>query len=134
MLVSIGTYAICDGTLAGGVAISGLLLKSDRLFEFVIPIGDSEVYALNFDRVNSKTDLTFTVGRTWGSVALAETFILQLDTLLPSTGVITLTTTGPSPDTRVIENGVVMDHTLISESGATTFHKYHIVGGPPVAP
>ncbi len=132
MLVSIGTYDICDGTLAGGVAISDLRLKSDRLFEFVVPIGDLDLQS--FDRINSKTDLTFIVKRTFGSQAIAETFILQQDALLPSSGTVTLTTTGPSPDTRVIESGVLLDHSLIAESGATTFHQYHIGGGPPVAP
>ncbi len=132
MLVSIGTYDICDGTLAGGVAISELRLKSDRLFEFVVPIDDLDLQS--FDRINSKTDLTFIVKRSFGSQAIAETFILQLDTLLPSSGTVTLTTTGPSPDTRVIESGVVLDHSLMGESGATTFHQYHIAGGPPVAP
>ena len=132
MLVSIGAYDICDGTLAGGVAISELRLKSDRLFDFVVPIGDLD--CLMFDRVNSTTDVTFLVKRTHVNLAAAEAFIVQLDNILPTSGDVTFTTTGPSPFTRVIENGSVIDHALVQEQGATTFHQYHIVGGPPVAP
>jgi hypothetical protein len=130
MLVSIGAYNICNGTLAGGVAVSELRLKLDRLFEFVVPVDNLDPSL--FDRVSSKTDLTFIVKRTFASKTVAELFILQLDNNLPSSGTITLTTTGPSPDTRVIQNGVVLDHELIGEYGATTFHQYHIAGGPPV--
>src|SRR6266403_5119933 len=129
MLVSIGAYKICDGTLTGGVAVSDLRLKSDRLFEFVVPIGD--VDSLLFDRINSKTDLTFTVKRTFADKATTETFILQLDNNLPISGAITLTTTGPTPDTRVIPNGYLVDHSLLGEYGATIFYQYHIIGGPP---
>lgn len=132
MLVSIGGYDICDGTLSGGVAVSDLRLKSDRLFEFVVPVGN--VDALLFDRVNSKTDFTFTVARTHSDTATSEAFILQLDNALPVSGAVTLTTTGPTPATRVIENGYLVDHELIAETGATTLHQYHIIGGPPVAP
>ncbi len=132
MLISIGAYDICDGTLTGGVAISDLRLKSDRLFEFVVPIGD--VDCTLFDRVNSKTDLSFTVQRTHANQIVAETFILQLDNNLPTSGAVTLTTTGPTPDTRVIETGYLVGHELVDERGATTIHQYHITGGPPVAP
>jgi hypothetical protein len=131
MLVSIGTYAICDGTLTGGVAISDLRLRSDRLFDSVVPVGD--VALTFFDRITSTTDVTFIVQRTFGSVRTAEKFILQLDTLLPASGALTFTTTGPSPDSRVIPNGFVLEHSLLQEQGATTFHQYHVVGGPPVA-
>jgi hypothetical protein len=131
MLVSIGTYDICDGTLTGGVAVSELRLKADRLFDFVVPIG--EVDCTLFDRVITTTDVTFIVKLTHASKKASEVFILQLDTNIPTTGTVTFTTTGPSPDTRVIPNGFVLDHSLIQEQGATTFHQYHIVGGPPVA-
>ena len=132
MLVSIGAYDICDGTLAGGVAVSDLRLKSDRLFDWVVPIGDVDVLLL--DRINSKTDVTFIVKRTHASKLLSEQFILQLDANLPTSGTVTFTTTGPSPATRVIPNGFILDHSLVGEYGATTFHQYHVVGGPPSAP
>src|SRR6267154_4147489 len=131
MLVSIGAYDICDGTLTGGVAVSELRLKADRLFDFVVPIG--EVDCTLFDRVITTTDVTFIVKLTHGSKKLSEVFILQLDTIIPTSGTVTFTTTGPSPDSRVITNGFVLDHSLLEETGATTYHQYHIVGGPPVA-
>src|SRR5882762_7121743 len=103
MLVSIGAYDICNGTLAGGVAVSELRLKSDRLFDFSVPIGD--VASAFFDRITTTTDITFIVKRTFSNIRTAEKFILQQDTLLPTSGAMTFTTTGPSPATRVIPNG-----------------------------
>lgn len=130
MLISIGSYEICDGTLAGGVAISDLRPTNNRLFDVVVPLDDSDTTL--FDRVNTTCDLTLTVKRTFSSVANAEQFIVQLDTNLPTSGTVTFTTTGPSPVTRTIPNGAIVDHELIRQQGATTFHNYHIIGGPPV--
>jgi hypothetical protein len=130
MLVSIGSYDICDGTLAGGVAISDLTPTNNRLFDVVVPLDDSDTTLL--DRVNTTCDLTLTVARSHSSVAVAEQFIVQLDELLPSSGTVTFTTTGPTPSTRTIPNGYIVDHELIQQQGATTFHNYHIIGGPPV--
>lgn len=131
MLVSIGTYDICDGTLTGGVAVSELRLKADRLFDFVVPIGALDCTL--FDRVTTTTDVSFIVKLTHATKKTAEAFILQLDDILPTSGTVTFTTTGPSPDSRSIPNGFVLDHSLIQEQGATTYHQYRIVGGPPVA-
>src|SRR6267154_3417957 len=111
MLVSIGAYDICDGTLTGGLAVSDLRLKADRLFDFVVPIGD--VDCTLFDRVITTADFSFIVKLTHATKKLAEVFILQLDTNLPTSGTVTFTTTGPSSDTRVIPNGFVLDHSLI---------------------
>ena len=130
MLVKIGSYNICDGTLSGGVAISELRAAVDRLYDFAIPVGEDD--SIFFDRVNSRLDFTFTVKRTFPDKATAEKFITQLDTVLPTSGTITLTTTGPSPVTRTIPNGAVTEHALLLETGATTFHQYHIIGGAPV--
>lgn len=131
MLVSIGTYDICDGTLAGGVAVSDLRVKADRLYDFVIPVGDDNPNL--FDRVNTTARYTFVVKRTFASKVLAEQFILTLDNNLPASGTVTFTTTGPDPVTRTIPNGFVTDHALLDETGATVWHQYSITGGPPVA-
>ena len=131
MLVKIGSYEICNGTLAGGVAISDLRPANNRLFDVVVPLGESDLTL--FDRVNTTCDLTLTVARTFSDQETAETFLLQLDSNLPSSGTVTFTTTGPTPTTRTIPNGRIVDHSLILEQGATTFHQYHIIGGPPVA-
>ena len=130
MLISIGSYDLCNGTLAGGVAISDLRPTNNRLFDVVVPLDDSDTTL--FDRVNTTCDLTLTVKRTFSSIAVAEAFIVQLDTNLPTSGTVTFTTTGPSPVTRTIPNGSIVDHELIQQQGATTFHNYHIIGGPPV--
>lgn len=132
MLVSIGAYDICDGTLAGGVAVSDLRLRADRLYDFAVPVGDAD--PIMFDRVNMTLDVLFTVKRTFANKPTAEKFILQLDTILPTSGTVTFETTGPGAFTRVIPQGFILDHFLIGEYGATTFHQYHIVGGQPVSP
>ena len=132
MLVSIGTYDICDGTLAGGVAISELRLRADRLFDFFVPVGD--VDSILFDRVNTICEFAFMVKRVFGSKATAEKFIVQQDTILPVSGTVTVTTSGPTPATREIPNGFVVDHELVQEIGATLFYQYRITGGAPVVP
>src|SRR5689334_8053472 len=103
MLVTIGTYSLCDGTLAGGVAISDLHPVNTRLFDSFVPLDDNDVTLL--DRINTTCDLTLTIKRTFSTKATAEKFILQLDTVLPTSGSITFTTTGPTPQTRIIPNG-----------------------------
>ena len=130
MLVSIGTYDLCDGTIAGGVAISDLHPTNNRLFDVVTPLDDSDVTL--FDRVNTTCDISLIVKRTFSTKATAEKFILQLDAALPISGAVTFTTTGPTPSTRTIPNGFIVDHELLQENGATLFHQYHIIGGPPV--
>ena len=131
MLVKIGSYQICAGTLAGGLASSDVRLRGDRLYDTAIPV-DADVDLTFFDRINETTDFTFTVKRTFDSKATAEKFIVQLDSALPTSGTVTITTTGPSAATRTIPNGFVLDHALIGEFGATLFHQYHVVGGAPI--
>lgn len=131
MLVSIGTYDICDGTLAGGVAVSDLRVRGDRIHDFSVPVGDFD--ATTFDRFNSTIDFTFTVKRTFTNKATCEKFIVQLDAILPVTGDVTITTTGPSEATFTIPDSFLVDHALVMEQGATAFHQYHFIGGPPVA-
>lgn len=132
MLVQFGSYDICDGTLAGGVAVSQLRVRGDRLYDFVLPVDNVDATLL--DRITTTTDISFIVQRTHASQQASEEFILSLDSSLPASGTVTLTTTGPSPTTRVIPNGFLLDHELIDEHGCTTFHQYHLTGGPPVAP
>src|SRR6476659_5958462 len=111
MLISIGAYDLCDGTLAGGVAISDLHPTNNRLFDVVTPLDESDVTL--FDRVNTTCDITLIIKRTFSTKAAAEQFVLQLDSLLPTSGAVTFTTTGPTPQTRTIPNGFIVDHALL---------------------
>jgi len=134
MLVEIGSYDICDGTLSGGVAVSDLRLNIERGFDIVIPVG--EVSPVLLDRLTSKSDITFTVKRAHGSLSASEDFLLELEENLPRSGNVKLTTTNGT--IRYIPNGFVVSHNLSQQIGSTTFHNYHIIGGPtsidPVAP
>jgi hypothetical protein len=123
MLVSIGAYNICDGTLSGGVAISGLSLGVARGFEVVRTLA-----ALNpqtYDRVNRVTTASFHVYRTHASADAAEAFIMGLDASLPSTGTVTFTRPTGSVS---MPNGVVTSHQS-SQQGSTTTTQYTITGG-----
>lgn len=187
MLVSIGSYDFCNGTLAGGVAVSELRVKLDRVLDTAVPLsgelnhglltigrtyrillfeaGDdfTNLGAINvtgavfvaadttpadwshgsiliqdpapviFDRACRKGDVAFLVKRVHANLADAEAFILQLDNNVPDSGEIIFTTTGPSPATRTIPNGVLLDHSLVQHLGSTTFHQYHVAGGAPAA-
>ena|SRR5215831_3467626 len=126
MLVSIGSYAICDGTLAGGVAVGDLRLRVDRIFDVVVPIND--VSPVLFDRITSKSDITFSVYRTFDNINDSEDFLLELEENLPRTGNIQFTS--GSGLIRYIPNGSIVDYSLVKETGATMLHTYHIIGGP----
>lgn len=124
---------MCDGTLGGGVAVSELRLRLDRLFEVVIPV--DQVSPELFDRTCRKCDITFSVRRVHADAAAAETFLLALEDNLPDNGEIKIGTDFDSPtDYRVIPNGYVTDYQLLQYIGASTLHQYHIVGGPPQTP
>ncbi len=126
MLVSIGAYDLCDGTLTGGVAISDLRLNIERGFDVVIPV--DEVSPVLLDRFTSKSDLSFTIKRVHADLDASEDFIIELEETLPRSGSVKLVSSDGT--IRYIPNGFVVAHNLIQQIGATTFHEYRIVGGP----
>lgn len=127
MLVTIGSYSICDGTLNGGVAIGNGRVQMDRAFDVTAPI--RALLPVLFDRVTRTVTFTFEVQRTHASAAAAELFVLDLDSDLPSSGTVKLTPTN-STDYRYIPNGKVIRH-LSALNGATSTTIYTIVGGQP---
>ncbi len=124
MLVSIGSYAICDGTLSGGVAIGQLRYQVARLIDVVAPIGVAN--PVLFDRVGRKTTIDFTVQRTHSDAGDAESFIANLDLELPSIGDVKITTT--SGGVGYLQSAKVTQHNS-QQIGATTTTSYTIVGG-----
>lgn len=125
MLVAIGGYDICDGTLAGGVAIGQLRWQVDRQIEVVIPLDEIDPDTL--DRGGRRTTASFTVQRTHTNAASAEAFIAALDTNLPSFGDVDFTFTDGVTQYH-IPNGKVISHGS-QQTGATTTTNYVIVGG-----
>ncbi len=134
MLVTIASYDICDGTLEGGVAISDLRAVLDRIFDVVVPIGagsgsicsGSGWTPVAYDRNITKCDFTFIVKRVHDSLAASEAFILGLECNLPRRGTVQLI--GFDGTTLNISNGCLVNHSLVQQIGATTFHSYHIIG------
>src|SRR5215469_6207511 len=127
MLVSIGSYAICDGTLSGGVAVSVGRYDVERVTETVIPIPAGALNAVTFDRGTRKTTFQFTVQRTHASAKDAEDFVAGLDAALPSTGNVKLTLSDNST-VRYIPVGKAIRHesTLLGSLSTTI---YTIIGG-----
>ncbi len=125
MLVSIGTYAICDDTLPGGVAIGQLRFGVDRQIEIVVPIGQAAPEL--FDRGGRISRITFIVQRVHSNAGAAELFIASLDSSLPSSGNVILTFTTTFTQWH-IPKGKVINHSS-SQLGATTTTTYTIVGG-----
>jgi hypothetical protein len=125
MLVSIGSYDICDGTLSGGVAIGQLQLKVDRITDVVIPIGEAD--PVLFDRVGRTSDITFQVERVHADWDTASAFLLDLDGAIPSIGIVLLVFDSGS---RSIPNALIRSHSS-SQVGATTRTVYNISGGAP---
>ncbi len=209
MTVTVGAYSLCDGTLAGGVAVSELRVNQRRVTDLVAVIPQSfrvslssagtgyviedllsisadgflaviqvsltgslgeivnyQVVSNNFNANESSLSATggtgtgatfsvssasqpnrsnpvafdrrgrpsvyaFTVKRTHPDADSAESFIIGLEDAIPSSGAINVTTTGPIEATFTIPNGKVQSHELVQQLGATTFHSYSIIGGPP---
>ncbi len=129
MTVTVGAYSLCNGTLAGGVAVSDLRLDQSRIAE-VVPILGGSSPAI-YDRDGKPCVYTFTVKRTHASVAAAESFLIGLGDAVPSSGSINITTGGPTPESFEIPNAKVQSIELVQQLGATTFHTYSIIGGPP---
>jgi hypothetical protein len=129
MTVTVGAYSLCDGTLAGGVAVSDLRVAQRRIADVVSILAG--VSPNVYDRVGRPCVYSFTVKRTHADLDAAEQFIIGLEDALPASGDIDITTTGPTPATFVIPNAKVQSHDLQQQCGATTFHNYSIIGGPP---
>ncbi len=125
MLVSIGSYDLCDGTFSGGFAASDIRLRFTRGIEVVQAIGG--LIPVTIDRLTRRLDLSFTVHRVHSSINAAEIFIGNHDTTVPRNQAIKLTTTGSS--TIFILSGFLTDIQLINQTGAKTSHSYRIVGG-----
>lgn len=129
MLVKIGSYDLCDGTLAGGVAIGQARVQMDRVFDVVVPL--DELNPELFDRTCRKCSFTFTIQRVHADAATAEVFVMDIDSDVPSSGTVTLTPTN-SGSFRYIPNGFVTNHQS-SLLGATSTTTYTIVGGQPTS-
>ncbi len=129
MTVTVGAYSLCNGTLTGGVAVSDLRVNQRRIADIVAILAGvgPEIY----DRVGRPCTYSFTVKRTHADADAAEQFLLGLADAVPSTGTINVITSGPSPASFSIPNAKVQSIDLEQQSGATTFHTYSIIGGPP---
>ncbi len=129
MTVTVGAYSLCDGTLAGGVAVSDLRINQHRIADVAPILGgvSPEIY----DRIGGPCVYNFTVKRTHADVDAAEQFLIGLEDAVPSTGTINITTSGPSPTSFAIPDAKVQSIELQQQLGATTFHIYSIIGGPP---
>ena len=129
MTVTVGAYSLCDGTLSGGVAVSDLRLDQKRIADVVDILGgvNPEIY----NRNGKPCTYSFMVKRTHSDIDAAEQFLIGLEAAVPASGTITITTSGPSPTAFDIPNAKVQSIDLQQQNGATTFHTYSIIGGPP---
>jgi len=129
MLVSIGNYALCDGTRTGGVGITRLHFRVLRKIQIADIFRAEEVET--FDRGNRETEVTFEISRTFPDQEAADVFILQHETTLPSVGIVTFTAFLPNGQmvVRYLAGGKVRLHELVEQIGVTTRHQYTIVGG-----
>ena len=129
MLISIGTYALCDGTRAGGVGVTRLRFRVDRKIQVQEVFRASEV--VTFDRGNRKTTVSFEVIQTFPDQESADVFVLTQEDNIPATGVVTFSATRPNGQkvVRYLAGGKLERHELIEQIGITTRYQYTIVGG-----
>ncbi len=128
MTVTIGGYSLCDGTLAGGVAVSDLRINEQRIADIVSIL--SGVNPAIYDRVGGPCTYSVTIKRTHTDADSAEQFMIGLEDAVPASGSISIISTGPETSFE-IPNAKVKGIDLVEQDGATTFHTYSIVGGPP---
>ena len=129
MLVSIGTFQLCDGTRAGGVGVTRLRFKVDRKIQVQEIFRAPEI--TTFDRGNRKTTATFEVSRTFPTQEEADVYILNHEATIPSSGTVAFTAFQPNGQkvVRYLAPGNVLAHELVEQIGVTTRHQYTIVGG-----
>jgi len=129
MLVSIGTFQLCDGTRSGGVGVTRLHFRVTRKIQLAELFRGAEVET--FDRGNRETTATFEVSRTFPTQEAADVYVLQHESTLPSSGIVTFTAFQPNGQkvVRFLADGKVRLHQLVEQIGVTTRHQYIIIGG-----
>jgi hypothetical protein len=129
MLVSIGTYALCDGTRSGGVGVTRLRFRVHRKLQIAEYFRAPEIET--FDRGNRETTVTFEVSQTFPTLEEADVFVLTQEDNIPSAGVVTFTATKPNGQKvlRYLAGGKVQSHELVEQIGVTTRYRYTIIGG-----
>ena len=129
MLVSIGTYPLCDGTRSGGVGVTRLRFRVQGKIQIAEIFRAEEVST--FDRGNRETMVTFQVTQTFATLEEADFFVLTQEDNIPSTGVVTFTATKRNGQkvVRYLAGGKVQSHELVEQIGVTTRYQYTIVGG-----
>jgi hypothetical protein len=129
MLVSIGTFQLCDGTRPGGVGVTRLKFRVERKIQVAEIFRAEEVET--FDRGNRETTVRFEVSRTFATQEAADVYVLQHEETVPSSGVVTFTAFQPNGQmvVRYLADGKVQTHELIEQIGVTTRHQYVIIGG-----
>jgi hypothetical protein len=125
MLISIGAYDLCNGTVSGGFAASDMRLRFTRGIEIVL--GLDLTSPQTFDRETRTLDLSFNVMRVHASIRASELFIGNHENEVPQAGVVKLVTQNGT--TAFVANGVLVNIQLVNEIGATTKHAYRIIGG-----
>jgi hypothetical protein len=129
MLVSIGTFALCNGTRSGGIGITRLRFRVRRKLQVAEWFRAQEVET--FDRGNRETMVTFEISRTFATQEAADVYVLQHEETVPSAGVVTFTAFQPNGQkvVRYLADGKVQTHELVEQIGVTTRHQYAIIGG-----
>ena len=116
-------FSLAEGGAAGP---ANLKLREQRASQIVEFFRSPAIRV--FDRLNRRVRLTFDVTRTFSTIDLAQTFLLQHSQLMPANGLVTVTAEGdgggyplfflPSAEVDSIEG---------SHIGATTRHSYQII-------
>jgi len=129
MLVSIGTFQLCDGTPAGGVGTTNLRFRVNRKIQVQEIFRADQV--ITFDRGNRQTIATFEITRTFATQEEADVFVLEHEETLPSSGLVSFTAFMPNGQkvVRYLACGKVESHELVEQIGVTTRHQYTITGG-----
>jgi len=84
-----------------------------------------------YDRGNQKTEITFDTTQLWPNQLAAESYLLMLRTMFPTTGLVTFIAgvKGTQTASRYLRNAVVQNLQSSMLGACTTRHSFKISGG-----
>lgn len=129
MLVSIGTFNLCDGTRLNGVGLTNLRFRVDREIQIAQVFRAPAIET--FERGNRRTIATFEISRTFPTLGAADSFILTHEETIPASALVTFIAvlTNGQRVLRYLPNGNTKSVDLVAQIGLTTRHQYTIIGG-----
>lgn len=129
MLITIGTYALADGTAAGGYGIRWTQLAVNRGIELYSLVASTEARTRNTGNVASQIGVE--ISRQFEDVNAANLFILEHEDDVPDSGLVQFIsrTSEGAESVRYLRYGKLQSVSLVEQNGVHVVMGYSFVGG-----